>query len=560
MDFLTLLKSEGKITDDQVQKVIKFQLQFGGDSDAIVASLGLASEEDIAVVLAKSSGCTYVDFDNFDTLISNKKLNNVLNDCPLNIQFIQNKGGIPIHWESTNSKIDILVFSANHYDIAEYLQFEGVTVTYLICSPTTYRNAEAKVLEVKAIGFDEYFSDFDADVERLKELASETPIVSLVDSLIMRSVKKGASDLHIEPYREGCRARIRVDGVLNELEILPKSLFLPIISRLKILANLDIAEKRRPQDGKIEFKLANQEFDIRLSTLPLNEGESVVMRFLLKQSLNYDLEKSGIESDLLALIREDLTRTSGVILLTGPTGSGKTTTLYSFLNQLNDDKIKIITLEDPVEYQLEGINQIQVNHDIGFDFSKGLRSIVRQDPDVIMVGEIRDSETAQIGMQSALTGHLVFSTLHTNDAPSAYTRLLDLGLDEYLLNAALISIVAQRLVRKICNECAYEYTDDKAVEELRLNEIADKFNNKKILLRKGKGCKQCNHTGYYGRLAIIEYLRCDDDIEKLSKGTEFVFSARQVMSKNNIRSLHSDGLLKVIKGLTSIDEVVRVAG
>ncbi len=558
MEFLNSLKLEGKITEVQVQKVIQFQQKFGGDSDAIVASLGLASEEDIAVVLAKSSSCAYVDFENFDESISNQKLNAVLTNCPLNIQFIQDKGGIPIHWEG--SHINILVTNTNHYDIGEYLEYEGVTASYLICSPTTYRNAEAKILEVKAIGFDEYMSDFDTDVERLKELASETPIVSLVDSLIMRSVKMGASDLHIEPYREGCRARIRVDGVLNELELLPKSLFLPIISRLKILANLDIAEKRRPQDGKIEFKLANQEFDIRLSTLPLNEGESVVMRFLMKQSLNYDLEKSGIESDLLDLIREDLTRTSGVILLTGPTGSGKTTTLYSFLNQLNDDKIKIITLEDPVEYQLEGINQIQVNHDIGFDFSKGLRSIVRQDPDVIMVGEIRDSETAQIGMQSALTGHLVFSTLHTNDAPSAYTRLLDLGLDEYLLNAALISIVAQRLVRKICNECAYEYEDEKIVADFGLKALAQQFNNTKISLKKGKGCKQCNHTGYYGRLAIVEYLRCDDSIEKLPKGAEFVLSARALMAQNNIRSLHSDGLLKVIKGLTSIEEVVRVAG
>ncbi|OUR60967.1 hypothetical protein A9Q74_10525 [Colwellia sp. 39_35_sub15_T18] len=558
MEFLNLLKSSNKITEEQVQKVIKFQQQFGGDSDAIVASLGLASEEDIAVALAKLSANTYVDFDNFDESVSNQSLNNVLKNCPLNIQFIQDKGGIPLRWE--DNSIEILVADINHQDIAEYLQYEGVTVTYLVCSPTTYRNAEAKILEVKAIGFDEYFSDFDADVERLKELASETPIVSLVDSLILRSVKMGASDLHIEPYREGCRARIRVDGVLNELEVLPKSLFLPIVSRLKILANLDIAEKRRPQDGKIEFKLANQEFDIRISTLPLNEGESVVMRFLLKQSLNYDLERSGIENDLLALIREDLTRTSGVILLTGPTGSGKTTTLYSFLNQLNDDKVKIITLEDPVEYQLEGINQIQVNHDIGFDFSKGLRSIVRQDPDVIMVGEIRDSETAQIGMQSALTGHLVFSTLHTNDAPSAYTRLLDLGLDEYLLNAALISIVAQRLVRKICSECAYDCVDEKVVEEFKLKEIAEKFNNKKIVLRKGKGCKNCNHTGYSGRLAIIEYLRCDDDIEKLPKGADFVLGARTLMAKNNIRSLNRDGLLKVVKGLTTIEEVVRVAG
>jgi len=558
MNFIDSLKSEGQITEEQALKVLNFQNKFGGEADAIVTSLGIVTEEVVAEYLAKSSNLTYVNFENFDEHILNTKISHVIKDCPLNIKFIQDKSGIPISWQE--GELSLLVTHLNNPDIIEYLKFEKIKVNIFICSPTTFRNAEAKYLEFNTVNFDEYLTDFDADVERLKELASETPIVSLVDSLIMRSVKMGASDLHIEPYKEGCRARTRIDGVLNELEVLPKSLFLPIISRLKILANLDIAEKRRPQDGKIEFKLANLEFDIRLSTLPLNEGESVVMRFLLKQSLNYNLETSGIESDILSFIKEDLTRTSGVVLLTGPTGSGKTTTLYSFLSQLNNDDIKIITLEDPVEYQLEGINQIQVNHEIGFDFSKGLRSVVRQDPDIIMVGEIRDGETAQIGMQSALTGHLVFSTLHTNDAPSAYTRLLDLGLDEYLLNAALISIVAQRLVRKICNDCAYEYTDDKLVNDFGLQEIAQKFNDNQIVLRKGKGCKTCGHTGYSGRLAIIEYLRCDDDIEKLTKGADFVLNAREVMAKNNIRSLQKDGLLKVVKGLTSIEEIVRVAG
>jgi general secretion pathway protein E len=290
----------------------------------------------------------------------------------------------------------------------------------------------------------------------------------------------------------------------------------------------------------------------------LNDGESVVMRFLRKDSVRYDMSVLGLSQDIQSNIIEDLKSTAGVILLTGPTGSGKTTSLYTFLNELNDEKVKIITLEDPVEYQLDGVNQVQVNSEIGFDFSAGLRSIVRQDPDVIMVGEIRDKETAGIAMQSALTGHLVFSTVHTNDAPSAYTRLVDLGVEEFLLNAAIVSIMAQRLVRKICPHCCAEHPDkDALINKYQLMEIAN-VPQQDIQLVQAVGCSECSNSGYRGRMSIMEYLRCDEAIRNLPKDSYFIPQARKINQENGNRTLLEDGLLKASMGLTTIDEVLRV--
>jgi general secretion pathway protein E len=321
---------------------------------------------------------------------------------------------------------------------------------------------------------------------------------------------------------------------------------------------MDIAEKRRPQDGKIEVKIANTELDIRVSALPLNDGESMVMRFLKKDSVTYNIDVVGMSPDIKKNLLEDLNSTAGVVLLTGPTGSGKTTTLYTFLNALNNDDVKIITLEDPVEYQLEGVNQVQVNSDIGFSFEAGLRSIVRQDPDIIMLGEIRDKETARIAMQSALTGHLVFSTVHTNDAPSAFTRLLDLGVEEFLLNAAIVSIVAQRLARKLCPSCStVDENSAKLIEQYNLDSL---FPDMAFQLKTAVGCEHCNQTGYQGRTAIIEYLRCNDQIKALDKGQSFIQQAKVINKANGGRTLLEDGFYKAVLGLTTIDEVLRVAG
>ncbi|MDF2177508.1 ATPase, T2SS/T4P/T4SS family [Aliiglaciecola sp. CAU 1673] len=551
-----VLSEKGRLSEVDADKIHSFQKSYGGSLQSIISSLGLVSEEDFAEAQAIAMAVPYVSFDNLDEVVLSEHLLELVRSCPLNVEFFTQHGTVPIQWES--GLIHLLGSGELADPVREYLEFEQTAYKLSICSPTVLRTAQARYLETDAFGMEQ--AGLDGDIQRLKELASETPIVSLVDSLIIRSVRAGASDLHIEPYKGACRARMRVDGVLKELEVLPEKLQLPIVSRIKILANLDIAEKRRPQDGKIEYSFATYEFDIRVSTLPLNEGESVVMRFLMKRSIGYDLDVLGIEADTLALLEEDLGRTAGVILLTGPTGSGKTTTLYSFLNRLNSEDRKIITLEDPVEYQLDGINQIQVRPEIGLDFSRGLRSIVRQDPDIIMLGEIRDTETARIAIQSSLTGHLVFSTVHTNDAPSAFTRLLDLEIDEYLLNAALISIVAQRLARKLCEHCAVPMDYGHQHEHLPLKQLAGIYNKGQITLRSAVGCKACGNTGYKGRVALVEYLRCDESIADLEKDAEFVVKARRMMQSQHRRNLLQDGLLKAIKGQTTIEEVKRVAG
>ncbi|MBM4232160.1 MAG: type II/IV secretion system protein, partial [Gammaproteobacteria bacterium] len=396
---------------------------------------------------------------------------------------------------------------------------------------------------------------------KLRELASEAPTVNLLNTLLARALRLGASDLHLEPQGGPARVRFRIDGVLHEVDTIPAAMVLPVVTRLKILASMDIGERRRPQDGKIELRVAGEDVDIRASVLPLAEGESAVLRFLRKTALVYDMKELGLSEDIERLVFEDLAVTSGVILLTGPTGSGKTTTLYTFLSRLNKPQVKIITLEDPVEYQLSGINQVQVQPAIGFDFAHGLRSIVRQDPDIIMVGEIRDKETAGVAMQSALTGHLVFSTVHTNDTPSAYTRLLDLGVEEFLLNAALRSIIGQRLARRLCPLCAQPHPDsDSLMKTWGLHELAARCNISTPQLRVAKGCESCGGTGYKGRVAVAEYLRCDERIRAMPKGPEFLTEARQYARSQGWRTLVEDGFVKAMRGVTTLDEVLRVAG
>jgi len=550
MQLSELLVEQFQITTQDLSKAESYQKRFGGRLEQILVNMGSLPDDQIAQLYSDylqlpllqldqflDSDLPQVDDETLTLLLANqwvplaKDGNNWQFACRFPLDLTVNE------WLSQQD-IQPTVFLANESDI------QALTAKF------EQNNNSAE--EHELVGDEE---------ERLRELASEAPTVNLLNSLITRALRQGASDMHLEPYQGRYRARFRVDGVLHEAEMLSPRMQLPIVTRLKILSGMDIAEKRRPQDGKIEMKIANQELDIRVSALPLNDGESMVMRFLRKDNVQYDMSVLGLSSDIEALIREDIKTTSGVVLLTGPTGSGKTTTLYTFLNALNDDDVKIITLEDPVEYQLPGINQVQVNSDIGFDFSAGLRSVVRQDPDIIMLGEIRDKETAQIALQSALTGHLVFSTVHTNDAASAYTRLLDLGVEEFLLNAALVSIVAQRLARKICQHCSEPAADaEQLIEKYQLQDLADKFDLAEIKLSKGTGCDKCGNSGYKGRMAVIEYLNCDDAIKAMPKDSDFIPKAKQHNKELNRRTLLEDGFYKAILGLTTIDEVVRIAG
>lgn len=395
--------------------------------------------------------------------------------------------------------------------------------------------------------------DNEENVDHLKDLASEAPIIKLVNLMISRAIESRASDIHIEPFESEVKIRYRIDGVLNDVESTPKKLQPAIISRIKIMARLNIAERRLPQDGRIRLKITGKEIDMRVSTVPVLHGESVVMRLLDKENIVIDLETLGFSPELFNIFNNLIKMPHGIILVTGPTGSGKTTTLYGALDKINTPEKKIITVEDPVEYYLKGVNQIQTKSKIGLNFANTLRHIVRQDPDIIMIGEIRDVETAEIAVQSALTGHLVLSTLHTNDAPSAITRLLDMGLEGFLLSSTLRGIMAQRLVRVICSECKTVDNGDMPGEEPETIGLPSS-----ITLYRGAGCENCANTGFKGRSGIYELLRINEGIKKLILKNSDSTELRRVARESGMRTLLESGAGKVKAGATTVSEVLRV--
>ena len=395
-------------------------------------------------------------------------------------------------------------------------------------------------------------------IEKLKDLASEAPIVRLVNHIIMQAIDMRASDIHIEPFENQLIVRYRVDGLLQEVESPPSQSTAAVISRIKIMANLNIAERRLPQDGRIQLRTSGKKVDLRVSTTPTVHGESLVLRILDKEAVAIDLNTLGLEIDTTQNLEKLLAMPNGILLITGPTGSGKTTSLYAALQHLNTTQRKIFTVEDPVEYQLDRANQIQVKPQIGLTFSAALRSIVRQDPDIIMIGEMRDAETAQIATQSALTGHLVLSTLHTNDAGSSVTRLLDMGIENYLLTSTLNGVMAQRLVRTLCKSCRLAYTPSNAVLKIfSQNQVFD--STLPIMLFKPVGCEMCANTGYKGRTVISELLVMSESIRNLILAKADGNMLQQQAIKDGMLTLKQDGFRKVLKGLTTIEEVTRVA-
>jgi len=405
--------------------------------------------------------------------------------------------------------------------------------------------------------------DGEQDTAKLKEMAFEAPVVQFLNHLLSRAVELRASDIHIESSEHRYRVRLRIDGILHEKDVLEEQFYLAAVSRVKLLAGLDIAEKRLPQDGKFSTRIASHLLDIRVSTIPTVSGEGVVLRLLYREKLSFDLENLGMEADHRRMITDVIRRPHGMLLVTGPTGSGKTTTLYSMLTRLNSEERKIITTEDPVEYQLQGINQIQVKSEIGLTFAGALRSILRHDPDVIMVGEIRDKETAEISIQSALTGHFVLSTLHTNDAASSLFRLMEMGIEGYLINAAVTALIAQRIARRNCPFCTRpDEPPEYLLQECGVFEIMKRF--AELIpggpaYMKGEGCPQCAGTGYRGRTAIFELFDYTDDLREVFLKTMSLEALRQAVCANpGFRLLREDGMIKVIKGLTTIEEVLRV--
>jgi general secretion pathway protein E len=399
----------------------------------------------------------------------------------------------------------------------------------------------------------EFLQEDEEDVEHLRDMASEAPVIRLVNQMLSRAVEQRASDVHVEPFENELRVRYRIDGVLHDVDSPPRTMSAAVISRIKLMAKLNIAERRLPQDGRIKIRLVGREIDLRVSSLPTLYGESVVMRILDRQSIKIDLGTLGMPEDVLKKFSHMIAQPHGLLLVTGPTGSGKTTTLYGALDKINSPELKIITIEDPVEYQLRGVNQIHVRSQIGLTFASGLRSIVRQDPDVIMVGEIRDAETAEIAIQAALTGHLVFSTLHTNDSSGAVSRLLDMGVEDYLLASSMLGAMAQRLVRNLCTRC--KRPQQAGPELMRELEMGD---GPAPTIYEQVGCRECAGTGYRGRSGIYELLDVDDQIRRLILARTPADQIKAAAVSRGMRTLRDDGWRKVLEGVTTSAEVLRV--
>ena len=436
-------------------------------------------------------------------------------------------------------------------------------IAIVVCDPDkldelitiTYGEEDSSIDDILE-NLDDSFDDPEEDYSEgdLTDLANQTPIIRFVNLVLQQAIKDKASDIHFEPFEDQFRIRYRIDGALYEMAPPPRNLAVPVTSRVKVLSNMNISERRIPQDGRIKMTIAGRPVDLRVSTLPTQFGESVVLRVLDKSVVNLDLESLSLPDDILQTIRELVDRPNGIFIVTGPTGSGKTTTLYSALREVNDIETKILTAEDPVEYEIDGIMQVAVNHQVGLDFARALRAFLRQDPDKIMVGEIRDLETAQIAVQASLTGHVVLSTLHTNDASGAVTRLIDMGLEPFLISASLEAILAQRLVRRICATCrtAYEPSQE-LIDMLEVDplEIADKD------FYYGEGCPECSNTGYRGRIGLFEMILVSDAIRELINRRAPTLAIKQKALEQGMRSLRDDGLRAIFDGNSTIEEVLK---
>jgi len=491
----------------------------------------------------------------------------------INIDFTQN---VPIHYLKKHKMVPIITAETQVIAINDPLNFQpaddlrlllqtqnlpivlasldAITAAINLAYDMSRASAKDYFEEMSEATADDLISEISETADLLDE-TSDAPIIKLVNLLVSGAIKDRASDIHVEPYSSSLKIRYRIDGILYDILSLPRRIQSPLTSRLKIMAKLNIAEKRLPQDGRIELKIADRLVDVRVSVLPTAFGERVVLRLLDKSSSILLLSDLGMHDERIKLLEKLIKSPYGIILVTGPTGSGKTTTLYAALSTINRPEINIITIEDPIEYQIDGVGQIQVNPKIDLTFAAGLRSIVRQDPDVILIGEIRDRETAEIAIQSSLTGHLVFSTLHTNDAASSITRLIDMGIEPFLVTSSIVAIIAQRLVRVLCPHCKEVYTpDEETLVNLDLNQSVLRDNT---FYRK-KGCNLCMQTGFHGRSAIFEIMVVDDNIKRLVLKTSDATQINELAIKQGMITLRQDGIQKVMAGVTTTEEVLRV--
>ena len=552
-DLVDYLVEQGLLNQTHRDRLRALRSEEGLTSAAAVRLLGILSDAELAaalsavriIPLADDADFEFVDLDSRGVSLKFLKASGV---CPIAERESEVRLAVADPTDDFTPQALALAFNKPvTVSIGTHSQIEKMIERYYESSSSAMSDI------VEAIDEED---DLDNNVERLIDLASETPVVRLVNVIISRAVDMRASDIHIEPFEHKLRVRYRIDGVLKDVDAPPARSTAAVISRLKIMARLDIAERRLPQDGRIQIRAQGKPIDLRISTVPTMHGESVVLRILDKEALPLDFEKIGFSGTAAQQFIDALDQPHGILLVTGPTGSGKTTTLYAALNRLNRPERKILTVEDPVEYQLEGINQIQVKPQIDLTFAKALRSIVRQDPDVIMIGEMRDLETASIAVQSALTGHLVLSTLHTNDAASSVTRLLDIGVEEYLLTSTVNGILAQRLVRKLCDACKEPHPASKTIVAESNSKVLQ--NHADVTLFRPVGCTSCATTGYLGRTIIYEYLRMDDLLRGLvlEHADSAVLQAAAVDA--GMVTMREDGFAKAARGITALEEVLRV--
>jgi general secretion pathway protein E len=551
-----LLIAHGKLRSTDLTRLARVQQEQGSDEpfSRLIVKLGLASERDTAEALSTLLDIPLAQAADYPDL------------GPLNghvpLRFLKQHAAVPIARDADKIIVAMAVphdsYLTNALSLAcgqPVVPWVGVPSEIEAAIERLYGEGKSRMGEiVESADAEENVTD--ADIEQLRDLASEAPVVRLVNLIIQRAAEASASDIHIEPFENRLKVRYRIDGVLQEVEAPPAQFTAAVASRIKLVANLNIAERRLPQDGRIRMRVQGKDLDIRVSTVPTMHGESVVMRLLNQESVALEFSSLGFANDTLKRFLNVLTLPYGMILVTGPTGSGKSTTLYTMLSMLNTAERKIITVEDPVEYELEGINQIQVKPTIGLAFANALRSIVRQDPDVIMVGEMRDLETARICVQSALTGHLVLSTLHTNDAASSVTRLVEMGVEDYLLTSTVNAIVAQRLVRVLCADCRKSYKP--LADTVKKTGLARVVGRRALRLFKPVGCEHCNGTGYRGRTAILEMMMMSDPVRRLVLEHADAIAIQREAIREGMRTMYDDGLRKAVEGVTTLEEVIRV--
>jgi general secretion pathway protein E len=551
-----ILIERGKLDLEGLERALRLQQDGGEKLGGLLVTLGVCAQRDVAEALAVQFDLPLLDAKGYPEF--------PILEERVSPRFLREARALPVR-EDEHELALAMADPTDAYTIGAFGMVTGREVKPLVAIPTELEAALERLYGAGKTALGQLVGDvetrvddvaFDADVQQLKDLASEAPVIRMVSLIITNALGTRASDIHIEPFENRLIVRYRIDGVLHEVESPPRRLSAAVISRVKIMASLDIAERRLPQDGRIRLRIQGKEIDLRVSTVPTMHGESVVMRILDKGGVALDFARLGFEDDTLRAFLDVLLQPHGVLLVTGPTGSGKTTTLYTALDRLNKPDVKILTVEDPVEYQMPGINQIQVKPQIDLTFANALRSIVRQDPDVIMIGEIRDLETAQIAVQASLTGHLVLSTVHTNDAPSTVNRLLDMGVEDYLLTSTVIGIQAQRLVRTLCEACKEPYTAlPEMVEQLHLDRYSDA---KDITLYHPKGCALCALTGYTGRISIIEMMPMTDPLRSLVMKHANAGELREQAIREGMFTMYEDGLRKAVRGVTTFEEVLRV--